>query len=159
MKRLPFWLLMCVLSVVNGLIFFQLTFAAMGRGIPDVDNQGALLMVPLFWIAAAMVLVALNIVTFADGQYIPRGAKADPLAAFRFRGLNRREMVGRVAFLTIAALLVYLAFHFSHHERILSAAYAITGGMLLILLYGWRRASVKGRCDQGEKGSAERSAP
>ena len=134
MRRLPFWGLMCLLSLANGFLFFQMTIAPMQRGIPNVDNQGALLMIPLFWIAAAMVLIVLNIVTFVDGQYIPRDVKADPLAAFRFRGLNRREMVGRVVFLAIAAFLVYFAFHFSHHERILSAAYAITGGMLLILL-------------------------
>lgn len=72
MNRLSFWLLMCVLSVVNGLIFFQLTFAAMGREIPDVDNQGALLMIPLFWIAAVIVLVLLNIITLVDGRNIPK---------------------------------------------------------------------------------------
>ena len=66
MKRLPFWLLMFLLSWANGLIFFQLTFAVMRRGIPDVDNQGALLMIPLFWIAAAIVLVLLNIITLVD---------------------------------------------------------------------------------------------
>lgn len=159
MKRLPFWVLMCLLSLVNGLLFFQMTFALMRRGIPDVDNQGALLMIPLFWIAAAIVLVVLNIVTFVDGRHIPPNVKADPLAAFRFKGLNRREMAGRVAFLTIAAFLVYLAFHFSHDERLLSAAYAITGGLLLILLYGWRHAAVRGRYDRGEKGAAERSNP
>lgn len=159
MRRLPFWMLMCLLSLMNGLLFFQMTFALLRRGIPDVDNQGALLMIPLFWIAAAIVFVVLNIVTFVDGRHIPRNAKADPLAAFRFQGLNRREMVGRVVFLAIAALLVYLAFHFSHHERILSAAYAITGGLLLILLYGWRCAAVKERYDRGEKGTTERSAP
>lgn len=159
MKRLPFWMLMCLLSLVNGLLFFRMTFSLMGRGIPDVDNQGALLMIPLFWIAAAIVLAVLSIVTLVDGRHIPRNVKADPLAAFRFQGLNRREMVGRVVFLAIAALLVYCAFHFSHHERILSAAYAMTGGMLLILLYGWRCAAVKGRRDQGEHGTAERGAP
>lgn len=159
MRRLPFWMLMCLLSMMNGLLFFQMTFALLRRGIPDVDNQGALLMIPLFWIAAAIVFVVLNIVTFVDGRHIPRNAKADPLAAFRFQGLNRREMVGRVVFLAIAAFLVYFAFHFSHHERILSAAYAITGGMLLILLYGWRCAAVKERYDRGEKGTTERSAP
>lgn len=159
MKRLPFWMLMCLLSLVNGLLFFQMTFSLMRRGIPDVDNQGALLMIPLFWIAAAIVLAVLSIVTLVDGRHIPRNVKADPLAAFRFQGLNRREMAGRVVFLAIAALLVYFAFHFSHHERILSAAYAITGGMLLILLYGWRCAAVKGRRDRGEHGTMERSAP
>lgn len=146
MKRLPFWLLIFLLSWVNGLIFFQLTFAAMGRGIPDVDNQGALLMIPLFWFAAAIVLILLNIVTLVTGRHIPRGAGVDPLAAFRFAGLKGRKMAGRVAFLIVSALLVYLALHFDHHERLLSAAYAITGGTLLMLLYGWRSAAVKGRC-------------
>lgn len=145
MKRLPFWLMMCVLSVVNGLIFFQLTFAAMGRGIPDVDNQGALLMIPLFWIAAAIVLILLNIVTLVDGRHIPKGTGVDPLAAFRFAGLRGCEMARRVIFLVIAALLVYLALHFDHHARLLSAAYAVTGGALLILLYGWRSTAMKGR--------------
>lgn len=146
MKRLPFWLLIFLLSWVNGLIFFQLTFAAMGRRIPDVDNQGALLMIPLFWFAAAIVLILLNIVTLVTGRHIPRGAGVDPLAAFRFAGLKGRKMAGRVAFLIVSALLVYLALHFDHHERLLSAAYAITGGTLLMLLYGWRSAAVKGRC-------------
>ena len=145
MNRLSFWLLMCVLSVVNGLIFFQLTFAAMGRGIPDVDNQGALLMVPLFWIAAAIVLVLLNIITLVDGRHIPKGTRVNPLAAFRFAGLRGHEMAGRVIFLAVAAFLVYLALHFDLHARLLSAAYAVTGGALLVLLYGWRSAAVKGR--------------
>ena len=159
MKRLPFWLLIFLLSWVNGLIFFRLTFAAMGRGIPDVDNQGALLMIPLFWIAAAIVLVLINIVTLVEGRHIPKNAGVDPLAAFRFTGLKGREIAGRVAFLAVAALLVYLAFHFSHDERLLSAAYAITGGVLLILLYGWRRAAVEGRRHRGEKGTAGRCDP
>lgn len=146
MKRLPFWLLIFLLSWVNGLIFFQLTFAAMGRGIPDVDNQGALLMTPLFWIAAAIVLVLINIVTLVEGRHIPKNAGVDPLAAFRFTGLKGREIAGRVLFLVTAVLLVYLALHFDYHERLLSAAYAITGGALLMLLYGWRSTAVKGRC-------------
>lgn len=146
MKRLPFWLLIFLLSWVNGLIFFQLTFAAMGRGIPDVDNQGALLMMPLFWIAAAIVLVLINIVTLVEGRHIQKNVGVDPLAAFRFAGLKGRKMAGRVAFLAVSALLVYLALHFDHRERLLSAAYAITGGALLMLLYGWRSAAVKGRC-------------
>lgn len=106
MNRLSFWLLMCVLSVVNGLIFFQLTFAAMGRGISDVDNQGALLMIPLFWITAVILLVLLNIITLVDGRNIPKGTGVDPLAAFRFAGLRGREMAGRVIFLVIAAFCV-----------------------------------------------------
>lgn len=146
MKRLPFWLLMCVVSVVNGLLFFQLTFAVMERGIPNVDNQGALLMIPLFWIAAAIVLVLLNITTLVDGRHIPKGTGVDPLAAFRFAGLKGRQMAGRVIFLAAAAFLVYLALHFDHHARLLSAAYALTGGALLILLCGWRSAAMKGRC-------------
>lgn len=55
-------------------------------------------------------------------------------------------MAGRVIFLVIAVFLVYLALHFDHHARLLSAVYAITGGVLLILLYGWRSAAMKGRC-------------
>lgn len=146
MKRLPFWLLMFLLSWVNGLFFFQLTFAVMRRGIPDVDNQGALLMIPLFWIAAAIVLVLLNIITLVDGRHIPKDAGVDPMAAFRFAALRGREVAGRVVFLAVTAILVYLALHFDHHARVLSAAYAITGGVLLILLYGWRSASMKRRC-------------
>lgn len=145
MKRLPFWLLIFLLSWVNGMIFFQLTFAAMGRGIPGVDNQGALLMMPLFWIAAAITLVLLNIITLMEGRHIPKDAGVDPLAAFRFVGLKGREKAGRVVFLAAAAFLMYLALHFDYHQRLLSAAYAITGGGLLMLLYGWRRAAMKGR--------------
>ena len=145
MRRLPFWMLMCLLSLMNGLLFFQMTFALMRRGIPDVDNQGALLIIPLFWIAAAIVLVLLNIITLVEGRHIPKDAGVDPLAAFRFAGLKGREKAGRVVFLAAAALLVYLALHFDYHQRLLSAAYAITGGGLLMLLYGWRRAAMKGR--------------
>ena len=68
------------------------------------------------------------------------------MAAFRFAGLRGREMAGRGIFLAITAILVYLALHFDHHAKGLSAAYAITGGGLLILLYGWRSASMKRRC-------------
>ena len=68
------------------------------------------------------------------------------MAAFRFAGLRGREMAGRVVFLAVTAILVYLALYFVHHARVLSAAYAITGGVLLILLYGWRSASMKRRC-------------
>ena len=145
MKRLPFWLLMCLLSVANGVIFFRLTAAVMARGIPDVDNQAALLMIPFFWIAAAAALVLLNIATLVDGRHIPKDTGVDPLAALLFAGLSGRAMAGRVAFLAAAVLLVYFALHFDHRARLLSAAYAATGGVLLILLYGWWSAAMKSR--------------
>lgn len=145
MKRWPFWWLMCLLSVANGLLFYEMTSAAMERGIPETDNQGALLLMPLLWFAAGIVLVLLNLATLVDGRHIPGDAEVDPLAAFRFAGLKGRGAVGRAAFLAFAAFLVLLALRFDYQERLLSAAYAITGGGLLALLYGWRSAVVRGR--------------
>ena len=145
MRRLPYWMAMCALSIANGLLFFQMTLALMRRGIEGVDNQGALLLMPLFWLAAAIVVALLNLATLVDGRHIAKGDKADPFEVFRFQGLNRREIAGRAAFLALTALLVYLAFHFDLRERLLSAAYAVTGGLLMVLLYGWRRAAMKKR--------------
>ena len=50
MRRVPYWMAMCALSIANGLLFFQMTLALMRRGIEGVDNQGALLMMPLFFL-------------------------------------------------------------------------------------------------------------
>ena len=145
MRRALYWMAMCALSIANGLLFFQMTLALMRRGIEGVDNQGALLMMPLFWLTAAVVLLLLNLATLVDGRHIAKGDKVDPFVVFRFQGLSGRGIAGRAAFLVLTAFLVYLAFHFDLRERLLSAAYAVTGGLLLVLLYGWRSAAVKRR--------------
>ena len=75
MRRALYWMAMCALSIANGLLFFQMTLALMGRGIEGVDNQGALLMMPLFWLTAAVVLLLLNLATLVDGRHIAKGDK------------------------------------------------------------------------------------
>lgn len=60
MRKWSFWGLMCLVSLVHWMCFFQGTLEAFNKGIPGVDNQAALLFIPFFWVMAAAALVVLR---------------------------------------------------------------------------------------------------
>ena len=58
MRKWGFWGLMCLVSLFHWLCFFQGTLEAFNKGIPGVDNQAALLFIP---VAIAILPVVLTL--------------------------------------------------------------------------------------------------
>lgn len=139
MKRNRFWAAMCLTSAVHGLMFYQASRGAMANGIPGADNQGALLFIPLLWLAAAVVLVLLNGYTLLLGRKIKREQQIGLNAVFHFANQKMGDKAGRAAFLAMTAVL--MLFGYSLFASGLGGAYAVSGGLLLVLLYAWRNAA------------------
>ena len=144
MRKWPFWFLMCLTSLVNGAIFYGQSRAVLLGGIDGVENQASLLFIPVLWAAAAAVLVSLNLSTLMGGRNVKSSQKLHPLGMFRFSLLDKREITGRLAFLAILCLLMLFGY-FLFNAGLPSAAYALSGGLLLLLLYTWQDACVKAR--------------
>lgn len=137
MNKRSFWLVMCALSMGNGALFYRLSRDAMESGIASVDNQASLLFIPVLWIIAAAVLVCLNVYTLVFGRRIPKSRRIHFLEAFRFSGRRPREAAGQIGFLAITCLLMAFAYLLFTPGR-MGAAYALSGGALLICLSRWQ---------------------
>ena len=145
MRKGLFWLVTCVISLWNGLFFFLGSRASMMRGIPDVDNQAALLFIPLLWIIAAAVLLFLNGCTLICGSRLKKGYRFHPGRLFRMEGLRRGELVCRAGLLLLSALvLLYAACVCAPNGNLMDAAYLLTGVLYLLCLYLWYRAEIEG---------------
>ena len=142
MKRIHFWLVICLVSIVHEVLFVWASRAAMMRE-PKVYGIAVFLIV-LLWIVEAMALILLDLCALIDMRLIPKDTRVDPWTAFRFSGLTKWGIAGRTAFLMAAIVLVCFAFALFAAAGVLSAAYALSGGLLLILLYSWRDAVVRG---------------
>ena len=141
MRKQLFCLLTCGISLLNGLFFFLGSLALLVRGIPDVDNQGALLFIPLLWITAAAVLLFLNGCTLACGFVLEKGYRFHPGRLFCLRGLRGGKLVCRAGLLLLSALVLLHAFCVSApNGHLLDAAYLLTGVLYLLCLYLWRQA-------------------
>lgn len=143
MKKWAFWATMCALSILNGGCFFGGSASAMNRGLEDVDNQAALLFIPLLWIIAGMVLLAMNLSTLARGMRMERNQRIDLSELFQRAGLSPRAKAHRTVFLIMTSLLMLLGFLLFAEEIMWAALYALSGGALLLTLYVWRRAPVR----------------
>ena len=143
MGKRQFGFMMCGISLLNGACFYRASLGAMQQGISGVDNQAALLFIPALWVIAAAVLVAINVSAAVYGRAIRRDHRICPLDIFRLRGLRGRELAGRITFLVVAALLVLFGYGLFAAEVVWSAAYALSGGMLLVCLYLWGRAGMR----------------
>ncbi|MDE5748628.1 MAG: hypothetical protein K2I21_13760, partial [Acetatifactor sp.] len=67
MKKWYFWFSMFTVSLLNGAMFYIASAGAMNRGIDGVDNQAGLLIIPMLWIMAILVLIVLNVFTLIYG--------------------------------------------------------------------------------------------
>ena len=141
MKKMHFWLAMCLLSLLNGGLFCFASFRAMQHGAAGADNQAGLLFVPVLWMMAAVVLLILNLATLLSGRTIAETCRIPVLQALS----PDRQSLGQVGFLAVTLLLMLFAFLLFAGQGIWAAAYALTGGALMLLLYSWRTAARKTR--------------
>ena len=148
MKKWTFWTAMCLVSILNGAVFFTASLNSMQRGIDGADNQAALLFVPLLWIAAALVLVGLNVYTLIRGMAIKKGQMICVSGVFDLSGLSRRAAAGRISFFVITCLLMLFGYCLFASEAVLSIAYALSGGVLLLFLYVWKISGLQGSMRQ-----------
>lgn len=142
MRKWIFWTIMCIVSFLNGCLFFGASFNAMQRGVDGVDNQAALLFVPFLWIIAAFVLILLNICTLIGGIKTEKKRLICLLDMFHLSGLSKGEKAGRIVFLTTTLLLMLFGYSLFAAEIAWATTYALSGGILLLFLYAWKKADV-----------------
>ena len=95
MRKWSFWGLMCLVSLFHWLCFFQGTLEAFNKGIPGVDNQGALLFIPAFWVMAAAALIVFALWTLWIGRaWIERGYRFSLSGMIFFARRSRRVNLG-----------------------------------------------------------------
>lgn len=143
MKKWAFWITMCIVSILNGVFFFEASARAMNRGLEGVDNQAALLFIPFLWIIAVLVLVTINGYTLVRGIKIERNQIIGLFDIFQLSGLSKKAKAYRIAFFIITGLLILLGYSLFAEEVIWAVSYAISGGVLLLFLYIWKKASVE----------------
>lgn len=141
MKKWAFWATMCIASMMNGFFFFVASRNSMSRGIEGVDNQGALLFIPLLWIVAFFVIAVINVYTAVRGIKIEKSRTIDLLAVFHLSGLSPKAKIGRIAFLAVCGFLVVFGYCLFAQDTIWAVSYALSGGVLLVFLYAWAAAS------------------
>lgn len=140
MKKHTLRIAICVASLLNGAVFFVASLSVMRRGLDGIDNQASLLFIPFLWIIAAFVLIVLNLYTLIRGATINKNQKISPFDVFRFSGLSAKAKAGRTAFITMTCLLMVFGYSLFASQIIWAAAYALSGGVLLLFLYAWRKA-------------------
>lgn len=143
MKKWFFWTAMCAASLLNGGAFFGASLYAMRQGVEGVENQAALLFVPFLWVLAAFVVVLINIYTLICGIKIETGQMIRLLDPLRLSGLSPKARAGRIVFMAITSLLMLFGYSLFAAEVVWAAAYALSGGALLLFLYAWRKAAVR----------------
>ena len=146
MRKYQFWFLMCALSVVNGWFFYRTSLRAMERGAEGVDNQAALLFIPLLWIMAVFVLLLINLYTLIQGKHIRRSTRISLVTLFRPAGLSRAERLERGVFFIVTGLLMLFGYALFAGEGLWAVAYALSGGGLLLCLYAWQTSGRKKFC-------------
>jgi len=143
MKKQAFWMAMFAVSILNGVCFYGGSANAMNRGLDGVDNQAGLLFIPLFWAAAVFVLIVINLYTLARGFRIEKNQRIGLFDVFRLSGLSGKAKAGRIAFLVVTCLLMVFGFALFPGELAWAAAYALTGGALLLFLYAWHNVPLR----------------
>lgn len=143
MKKWIFWITMCITSILNGVFFFGASASAMSRGLDEVDNQAALLFIPILWMIAVIVLLAINIYTLVQGSNIKRNQTINFLDIFHLFGLSKKVKVFKIVFLLITCLFMIFGYSLFAEEMIWAVSYALSGGVLLLFLYSWTKTSVR----------------
>ena len=145
MRKWSFWGLMCLVSLIHWLCFFQGTLEAFYRGIPGVDNQAALLFIPAFWVMAAAALIvfapafwvmaAAALIVFAlwtlwiGRAWIERGYRFSLSGMIFFARRSRREKRWGAVFFLLTGVLVWRGLLLIHPSDLWTALYlASTSG-------------------------------
>ncbi len=139
MKKWEFWAAMCGVSMLNGLLFFAGSYSDMQRGIEGVDNQAGLIFIPILWIAAAIVLLAIHVCTLIRGRRLDKNLRIRFWKVFHLAGLPKGAAAARVLFFAFTVLLMILGYYM-FANRFWSVLYAFTGGAFVLSLYAWAHA-------------------
>lgn len=129
--------MMALASLVNGSCFFFASRSVMERGIEGVDDQAGLIFIPMLWILAAAVLVVLNASTAVRGRALPGTHRI----SWR-RTADRPSVIGRIGdacWLLMSCGLAVFAYGLFADGPSWAVSYALTGGLLLVLLRVWER--------------------
>ena len=141
MRKWSFWGLMCLVSLLHWLCFFQGTLEAFNKGIPGVDNQGALLFIPAFWVMAAAALVVFALWTLWIGRaWIERGYRFSLSGMIFFARRSRREKRWGAVFFLLTGVLVWRGLLLFHSSDLWTALYLASGLVLFLLFYFWLQA-------------------
>lgn len=143
MKKWPFWFSMFAVLLLNGASFYKASANAMSRGIAGADNQSGLLFIPILWIAAIDVLIVLSVFTLVRGHNIAKDQKITILELFRLSGCSAKEKMGKAAFIIVTCLLMLFGYSLFVKETLWAISYALSGGVLLLFLYAWEKASAQ----------------
>lgn len=136
MKKLYFWLLIVLSAAANGTAFYLGTTDVMERGIEGVDNQAGLLFIPILWLAALGVICTVCGITGAS-LFCVDLKRIRWYRLLKKTGRPERERRRNYLFLAICGGLMCFAYALFWPQQIYSAAYALSGGALLVLLYNW----------------------
>ena len=141
MRKWSFWGLMCLVSLIHWLCFFQGTLEAFYRGIPGVDNQAALLFIPAFWVMAAAALIVFALWTLWIGRaWIERGYRFSLSGMIFFARRGRREKRWGAVFFLLTGVLVWRGLLLFHPSDLWTALYLASGLVLFLLFYFWLQA-------------------
>lgn len=141
MRKWSFWGLMCLVSLIHWLCFFQGTLEAFYRGIPGVDNQAALLFIPAFWVMAAAALIVFALWTLWIGRaWIERGYRFSLSGMIFFARRSRREKRWGAVFFLLTGVLVWRGLLLIHPSDLWTALYLVSGLVLFLLFYFWLQA-------------------
>lgn len=141
MRKWHFWFLMCTLSLLHGAIFYIASRKAMAGGIAGVENQSALLLIPLLWVIAIFVIAAIDLLTLVGGSKMKRNRCVELLVLFQLSGVPSNTRIIRIASIAGICLLMVFGYWLFLAEAVLAAFYALSGGIWLVLLYAWTRES------------------
>ena len=141
MRKWSFWGLMCLVSLIHWLCFFQGTLEAFNKGIPGVDNQAALLFIPFFWVMAAAALIVFALWTLWIGRaWIERGYRFSLSGMVFFSRRSRREKRWGAVFFLLTGVLVWRGLLLFHSSDLWTALYLASGLVLFLLFYFWLQA-------------------
>ena len=154
MKKWVYWMIMFLVSILHGL-FFYLNLISEFKYIEEeeiylniIGYMTGYFVLPIF---AGWVLISLNVFTLIFGIKLREGKTIRFINPFHMAGLTKKAKTGRIVFIAISVLLICFAAKFSVN-RILSVCYALSGGLLLYLLYIWLRISPQNEFDSGMEG-------
>lgn len=137
MNRRRYELILILLTLANGGLFFLASRSALERGIGGADSREGL--PSLLQVAAAAAVLLLSVAVHLTGRRIPEDRVIYPERLFQVMGLSGTQMAGKIVLFGATALLMLFGYGLFRQEGMLAALYALTGGILVLLLYVWFR--------------------
>lgn len=136
LKKKPFIFITLGAAVLNGMMFTAGAMSAFHSGLEGVDNQAAMILIPVFFVPAAWFVVgALCLMILIFGARIKQDAKVFPAEIFAMAGLRTGAKIGRVMYLIFCGMMMLLGFSLFWPDALWAVPYAVTDGILLLLLY------------------------